>query len=127
MELKEFVKETLLQITQGVKEAQEECKELGGWVNPLLKAPRKMEGKGFEMDNEHYPVTIVEFKVGLTENIGTENKKGIGVFLPSISLGAAQTKDNNHQSVTSIEFSVPVVLPFIGREGKYINLGSVLY
>ena len=34
MELKDFVKETLVQITEGVKEAQEECRKNGCRINP---------------------------------------------------------------------------------------------
>ena len=34
MELKDFVKETLLQITQGIKEAQEATEEYGSVINP---------------------------------------------------------------------------------------------
>ena len=34
MELQEFIKETLVQITNGVIEAQKEIKETGGLINP---------------------------------------------------------------------------------------------
>ena len=45
MDLKDFVKETLVQITEGVKEAQEECKKSGCRINPEYKQEgrRKME------------------------------------------------------------------------------------
>jgi len=37
MELKEFVKETLIQITKGVKESQGDISDLGGYVNPAVR------------------------------------------------------------------------------------------
>jgi hypothetical protein len=124
MELKEFVKETLLQLTEGVKEAQEECKKYSGLVNLMLETPHSRKRK-IEIKDKYYPVTDVLFKVGLTENKGIENKKGIGVFLSNISLGAEQKKDAEFQSITSIEFSIPILLPFMGREGKYVNVANL--
>lgn len=125
MELKEFVKVALLQITEGVKEAQSECIKHGGLINPMLQTPRTYTKTKIEIDDKYYPVTVVDFKVGLTEISGTENKKAIGVFLSSISLGAQQTKDKEYQSITSIEFSVNVVFPFLKKDGKPIDLDAI--
>lgn len=125
MELKDFVKETLLQLTEGVKEAQAECIKHGGLINPMLEVPLSNTGLKVQIKDKYYPVTKVEFKVGLSEIAETENKKGIGVFLSSISFGAEQTKDKSLQSITSIEFSVPVVLPFVGRDGKYVDISTM--
>jgi hypothetical protein len=126
MELKEFVKETLLQLTEGVKEAQEKCRKHGGLVNPMLGVPRSIVRKT-EIQDKYYPITDVGFKVGLTENTGAENKKGLGVFLPNISLGAEQKKDTHYQSITSIEFNVPILLPFIGRDGEYVDVSGFFH
>ena len=126
MELKEFVKETLLQLTIGVKEAQEECKKFGCLVNPMLETPIALDEEKFEISGKYYPATNVLFKVGLTENVGTENKKGIGVFLSSISVGAEQKKDASIQSVTNIEFRITLVPPFIGRDLKVIDTSGLL-
>jgi hypothetical protein len=123
MELKEFVKETLLQLTEGVKEAQEACKQHGGLVNPMLAVPRS--NRKIEIKDKYYPVTDVEFKVGLTENTGTEDKKGIGVFLSNISLGAEYKKDAGLQTITNIGFNIPILLPFVGRDGEYVSLSGL--
>nr|WP_320058822.1 hypothetical protein [uncultured Bacteroides sp.] len=123
MDLKDFVKETLVQITEGVKEAQNECKDLGGLVNPMLETPISNEEK-FEIRSKYYPATSVNFKVGLTESDSTGAKKGIGVFLGKISAGAESKKDTEIQSVTSVEFSVTVVFPYISRDGKHITVAD---
>ncbi len=123
MELKEFVKETLLQLTEGVKEAQTECFKHGGLINPMLAVP--LSNTSLQIGDKYFPVTNVEFKVGLTENKSAENKQGVGVFLSSITLGAEHKKDRNNQLSTSIEFNIPVVLPFITREGKYFDIDNV--
>lgn len=124
MELKEFVKETLIQITQGIKEAQNECKKHGGLVNPMLETPISTSEK-FEIENKYYPVSTVDFKIGLMESNTTAGKGGIGVFLPKVSLGAEASKGKENQSITNVEFSVNVVFPYISREGKHIPLNSL--
>ncbi|NHW60285.1 SapC family protein, partial [Escherichia coli] len=66
MELKDFIKETLVQINNGVKEAQEECLKSNGLINPMLDIPLSNEEK-FNVDGKYYPATKVEFEIGLTE------------------------------------------------------------
>lgn len=41
MDLKEFVRETLVQIATGVKDAQSDVRALGGIVNPAAQNPSK--------------------------------------------------------------------------------------
>jgi hypothetical protein len=121
MELKDFVKDTLIQIMEGVKEAQVECKELGGLVNPMLEPPISNAAR-YKVNDKYYPACKVSFKVGLSELDATGGKNGIGVFLSKISMGAERTKGSESQSVTNIEFDVTVVFPYITREGKHVPL-----
>jgi hypothetical protein len=115
MELKEFVKETLLQLVLGVKEAQEKCSEFGGFVNPVqdLSCRKTDVTVVSTSDKNVYVVTDVGFKVGLTEHKGVGEKTGIGVFFSGISMGDEQKKDTSRQTVTCIDFSIPVLLPFV--------------
>lgn len=124
MELKDFVRETLVQITEGVKEAQDLCKEKGGLVNPMLQV-RTCNNVKYRHDDSDYPATEVRFNVGLTEISTDGNKSGIGVFLGKISLGKEREKGNEMQSVTSIDFSVTVVFPYIDRQGKHVPIGDL--
>lgn len=119
MELKEFVKETLIQITEGVKEAQEKCFESGGLINPML-AVKTSNAEVYRHHDSDYPATKITFRVGLTESDSKDNKKGIGVFLGKMSIGAESSKSSEIQSVTSVEFSVVAVLPYVDRKGKHI-------
>lgn len=118
MELKAFVRETLVQITEGVVEAQEACEKMGAMINPMLSAPKIRNGDKvtFDIEGKHYPVTEVVFSVGLTSYDGDQKKAGIGVFLSSVSMGGAGAKESVQQAVTSVSFSIAVVFPFIKRE-----------
>lgn len=57
MELQEFVKETLLQITIGVKEAQEAVKEYGAVVNP------KQYKSTSDATNARVKMNTIQFKI----------------------------------------------------------------
>ena len=123
MELKEFVKETLIQITEGVKEAQEECKKIGCLVNPMLSV-KTSNTESYRHNDKDYPATSVNFKIGLTESNTKGDKTGIGVFLSKVSLGKEINKELEIQSITSVEFSVTVVFPYIDRRGNHFPLTS---
>lgn len=124
MELSEFVSETIVQISKGVKDAQDKCKELGGLVNPMLHVS-VCNDETYRHKDSDYPATKVNFKVGLTESSNKGDKSGIGVFLGKVSLGKEINKELETQSVTSVEFSVTVVFPYITRKGEHVPLSSL--
>lgn len=109
MELKEFVKETLLQIIQGVGDAQDEAEEYGAAINP-----GKITGNGIAQsgyNNKPCTVQNVDFEVVLSSATNESSKKGIGVMLESIGVGANKNTDGNNSTVTNIKFSIPIILP----------------
>ena len=103
MELQEFVKETLLQITIGVK-------EYGAVVNPK-QYKSTSDATNARVKNEYYPVQNINFEVALTSSTGEENKSGIGVLLGSFNIGANKNDESKSVAVTSIKFNIPLVLP----------------
>jgi hypothetical protein len=125
MELKEFVKDTLIQIIEGVKEAQNECFKSGGLINPMFETPVSNDEE-FKIKGKYYPASKVNFTVGLTESDAGGGKRGIGVFLGKLSIGIENTKEVEAQSVTRVEFGVTVVFPYIDRAGKHIPLSRLL-
>lgn len=107
MELKDFVKEALVQIADGIKEAQDSCKNLGCRINPIYK-----NGTANIMrtpDDAH--VSEVKFKIGLTSETASSDKKGIGVAFSNLTIGTMGENGVNQSSVTSVEFSIPVAFP----------------
>lgn len=124
MDLKEFVSETLTQICEGVKDAQGRCESIGGLVNPMLDV-KVCNAETYRHDGRDYPATGVKFNVGLTESLSNEGKTGIGVFLGKMSVGHETKKDAQSQSVTSVEFTITIVPPYINRNGKHVPLSSL--
>ena len=122
MELKDFVRDTLLDIVQGVKEAQDVCGVKGAIISPrnvqMITPKANIEGK------VHY-VQMVEFQVVLgeeqNEKSDVSGKGSISAVLAHVGIDIGMSKKieegNNNQTV--IKFSVPVM---ITKNLKYAGL-----
>jgi hypothetical protein len=108
MELKDFIKETITQIIEGVVEAQQEINKHGAEINPK-KVQFNEDGKynHYVSGKPHF----VEFDIGLTSIQKSGSSEGIGVFLGALSLGKKNEDGNEHTAISRIKFSLPVVLP----------------
>lgn len=104
MELKEFIKTVLKDITEAVSESQKE-------ISGTIIAP-KVKDSNTSLTGVNTPtnikVTNINFRVGLIVDNQIGGKAGIGVFLDKISIGAEKSKSQDLSSVTWVEFSVPV-------------------
>mgnify|MGYP007123672533 CR=1 FL=1 len=111
MDLRDFVSETLIQIVEGVKNAQSNAANLGAKINPHLTSTLgPAEKQGFLRTNEGY-AQIVQFDVALTVTEGSGTKGGIGVFAGAINLGSSGQSQTENSSVSRVKFSVPLSLP----------------
>ena len=108
MELKEFVSETLTQICEGVKDAQQRCANVGARINPPINSMGTVCEKNM---TDQWAPTKVMFKAALQTSDKTNGKSGIGVLLANVTIGATKENLQDFSSVTSVEFSVPVVFP----------------
>ncbi len=114
MELRDFVKETLVQIAEGVSEAQERADSLGAHVNPrLTRSSNYASQQGF-LNSESGAAQVVGFDVALTVTEGTGTKGGIGIFAGAVSLGSSGQSSAENSSVSRVKFSVPLALPSKG-------------
>jgi hypothetical protein len=104
MTLQEFVRDSLLQIKNGVDEAKQKNKNIGMAVEALGKqeascrtADRRV---GF----------LVDFDVAVTVSEKTGNEAGAGILVASLlNAGGKKSTDSEHSSVSRICFSVPIV------------------
>jgi len=112
MNLKEFVSETLTQIIEGVKDAQEKAKKYGSQVNPYLwKNVGNLERHNLVETNSGEITQMIDFDVALTTAAGTETKGGIGIFAGGIGLGSSEQLNAENASVSRVKFKVPITLP----------------
>lgn len=112
MELKEFIKEVLSGIAEGVNESKTIYNNLGGEVAPNLKNPTGKNDSQMEAKYDHYKhVSTVEFEVNLSNEEVNGKAAGIGVVLGNVSLGGKRDNKNSESMNTRIKFSVPIILP----------------
>tara|TARA_R110001583_G_scaffold148598_1_gene300496 strand:+ start:287 stop:670 length:384 start_codon:yes stop_codon:yes gene_type:complete len=110
MELKEFIKTTLTQISQGIIEAQEEINGSDMIINPAGLATNASGQKYLRTDGWRY-VQNIEINVGVTAIEKEGEKAGIGIVTGFLSGGAQASSDNSNQTISTIKFDIPVALP----------------
>lgn len=108
MELKEFIKTAITDITEAVSELQEELKN-GTIVNPSLTQGE--HGKTLLVDNEVRMMERLNFDIAVTATEATElngnARAGISVFGAKVG---AENKERT-ENVSRLTFSLPLVLP----------------
>ena len=123
MELKNFIKETLVQITQGVKEAQEETKEMGTHINPSGLIENNQLKFGY--NDEFTSVQKIKMSVAIATTEGADVKAGVGL-IHVLSLGVSSKVEEKTAIENRIEFEIPICLPVSmvtekGNRGPFIH------
>lgn len=120
MDLKSFVAETLVQIAQGIDEANEKLADSQAIVNPRYVIGHgeikdaTVYGylvEGNERNNYRQAVHAVEFDVAVFATEGKEAKGGIGIVVGSIGLGTQGKSDTSSSSNSRIRFTIPMLFP----------------
>ena len=114
MELKEFIKTAITDITEAVSELQSELNN-GAIVNPTLPNPIAL--KTLTVDDEIRPIEQLAFDVAVTateasvwhkaSGIDGSAKAGISIFGAKIGTESSAKTEN----VSRLTFSVPIVFP----------------
>ncbi len=111
MELKQFVTETLVQISEGIEQAQRQLKECESEaiINTNMTATHVGH---LVTGGKRRSVEYVEFDVAILANEGSETKAGIGLTVASIlklDAGGKSTESAGRES--RIKFKVPMSYP----------------
>lgn len=108
MELQEFIKNTLVQITNGVIDAQNELKDTGCLINPVghITGEKNMDYGQYGTRN----VQKIKMNVVLEVNESEGSSKGIGVA-KVLNAGINTDKASSNSQVTSVEFEIPIAFP----------------
>ena len=114
MDLRDFIKETLVQIAGGVSDAQSELSDTNAVVSPTISPSYVSNGRSQmlpTLSGEVNSATVVSFDVALTATEESGTKGGIGVVAGIVSLGSTGQSSNENTSVSRVKFDVPVTLP----------------
>lgn len=115
MNLKEFVAESLKEIIDGVKEAQDHAKNTNAEVCPSLT--RFGEGKEayYVSSNTAQKVVYVDFDVAVSAEEGTNKERGgrggIKVAFMKVEAGLDIKKTEKESTISRLQFRLPVVWP----------------
>lgn len=111
MELKDFIAETLQQIVEGTKAAQDSIQEHGAAINPNLIGDYKEHAKhGLLLSGTGKVAQLVQFDVALEVKEGKGTKGGVGVVAGVFALGSQGQSNAESSSLTRVKFCVPLSL-----------------
>jgi hypothetical protein len=121
MDLKDFVKETILDIAKAIEEANKEAKDnnINVMVNPFpiyhhsygYQETYKDDSKKTDRSN----VEKIEFDVAVTSSNKTDGSVGSSINIVGVKIGADGTISGGTENVSRIKFSIPVSFPNIKK------------
>ncbi|NVJ45534.1 MAG: hypothetical protein HWE07_00355 [Cytophagia bacterium] len=118
MDLREFVKTSIVQIAEGIEEANVALKDSSAMVNPINIAANSESAKVYGRTRAPSKTTpgsrvvdMVEFDVSVVAEVGEQGSAGAKLSIASIGVGADGKKEKSNKSESRIKFSVPIVLP----------------
>ena len=115
MELKEFIKESLSQLIDAVKETQEKYKD----TNVVICPDNIQEVKDglYILDENEYDnyssrskVQNIDMDIAISVTEKEGNKSGLGIA-KIINAGISSENTQQNESISKIKFSIPIVLP----------------
>lgn len=113
MELQEFIKNSLVQITNGVIAAQNELKNSGCLINPMsYSASTGSQVIYKDVQNNARMIQVVKMNVVLDVSNSSKAKSGIGVA-KVIKAGIESDETTSKKDVTSMEFEIPISFPIM--------------
>ena len=126
MDLKDFIKETIKDISVAISEANEELAEIGTIVNPkdvsTVNSQTRENIYGYmlkqvEQGDLRRPVHLLHFDVAVSSAIKKDGKEGIGVKVVGISVGKDTSQGAENNTSSRLQFSIPIALP-VGKRNS---------
>ena len=114
MELRDFVKEVLTQIVDGVRDAQQP--NGGAFVVPAGDGGHKYAEHPRFASSARIKSTIVDFDVAITAEDSDKAGAKAGVKVFSVQFGAEGEIASKNSTVSRVQFAVPLLLPESNRE-----------
>lgn len=110
MELKDFIRETLVEIINGVKDAQSAIRDTGAYINPPVHSSNEKRSS-VSFSGHKSMIYDVDFDIAVTASDSSGAKGGIGVFLVGVGIGTKAELNESNVSQNKIKFQVPITYP----------------
>lgn len=121
MELKQFIKDVLSDITMAVVESRKELEDVGGLIAPPINGSNR-DKISVKLHDGFVTTNDVEFEVLLTETQHEGKQKGVGVAFSVINGGLKNEKGGENASHTKIKFTIPISFPV--PDGRKVSCAS---
>jgi hypothetical protein len=110
MDIKDFIKSTVTQISEAVKELNDELSNNGEGtiVNPYNARDSKRPTSSTSGAN----ITDIAFDLNVVVESGTETSGKVGVFSSIVGVGISGKEGDLNKIINRIQFTIPVLLPF---------------
>ena len=112
MELSDFIKETIVQLTKGISDSQDVVRDLGGIASPPFNTEQKgdtITWAGNTLDGRQ--VYFIDFDVSIT--VSQENTDGAGgkLRVGIISVDGKKDSSSSSNATNKIKFRIPYSPP----------------
>ncbi len=114
MQLREFIKEVLTQIVDGVRDAQ--GSNGGAFVVPKGDGGHKYAEHPRFAASARLKSTIVDFDVAITAEDNNKVEGSAGIKVIAVQFGAKGETSSKDSTVSRVQFAVPLLLPESKRE-----------
>jgi hypothetical protein len=116
MELKEFIKQSIIQVTEAIIESNEDLKDKNAIVNPgsiqvNSDASQAYGRESSQMTHQSRIVQKLNFDVAVMVQDEQNAEAGAKISVMSLSLGAEGGVNYSNKSESRIKFSVPIIYP----------------
>ena len=110
MDLKEFTKQTLVQIVEGAKEANAELERVNAYI-PYTNIGNTKEPYAIDDEQTARKIINVDFDVAITATESEGANGGGGLKVASIiTLGGEVQSKTENQTISRIKYTLPLVL-----------------
>lgn len=117
MELKDFIKESLVQINKAIIESNNELKETTALINPsgvqINSENSQAYGRqSYKDDFKKFKVVHkIDFDVAVYAQDDKKSGGGAKISIASIGIGGSAEVSNSNRSESRLKFSIPVIYP----------------
>lgn len=116
MELKEFIKQSIIQVTEAIIESNEELKSKDAVVNPGSIQVNSDASQAYGREStqlQHQSRTVQKLDFDVAVIVQDEQNAGAGakISVMSLKLGAEGDISYSNKSESRIKFAVPIMYP----------------
>ena len=115
MNIQDFIRASIVQIANGVREANQELKENGAIVNPQNLVPNNGSSPhyGFISDTKEIArmVESIEFDIAVTTTESTEAGGGLSISVAAVGMNLGGRGSDSNTSISRLKFRLPIAWP----------------